>query len=390
VVIVAPMVARNDAISAAVRDTYDALNQDSTLETTILTTRNDFEHLRAQHVSDVGSLLLHPAYREADLLIYHFGVFHGLFNALILGNGHARQVVRFHNVTPLEFAGPTQRDVVKASFGQIGNIERADEIWCDSTVNKQALEALDIAGNHIHVIPLIVQEPDLSSLSTKSTERVELLFVGRAVPSKGLLDLVAALDRARLQSTLKMRLRIAGSLEWSDPAYLNKIRALVEEQGLEDMVEFCGVVDDRTRDRLYAEAHILAIPSYHEGFCKPVVEGLRAGCVPVGYSAYNTPFTAGGLGRMVTTGDIDALATAIARIAGSVSQAIQAPELAVLPLDSGTKSLRAFEMERDAHVEQYTFQCVAPILQSHTRVLLDAPTASPAMHGHTGGLRVGT
>ena len=76
-------------------------------------------------------------------------------------------------------------------------------------------------------------------------------------------------------------------------------------------MQWLGTVDDATWEQLYRRAHILAIPSYHEGFCKPVIEGLRAGCIPVGYASYNLPEIANGLGRMVPTGDVAALTEAL-------------------------------------------------------------------------------
>lgn len=375
VTIVTPMIAHNDAISAAVRDTYKMLASANDLDVSVLTLRNDFEDVPVEMVANLTSLLVHPAYLAADILVYHFGLYNELFDALIVGNGHARQIVEFHNITPLKFASNTQQvEEITQSFRQIVHFESVDEIWTPSDVNRETLATLDIKGGHIVTIPLVVESPAVTSLTGKATGRTELIFIGRAVKSKGLLDLVQALDRMRCQTSRPLRLRIAGSLEWSDKAYLDKVIEYVEDHGLRDVVELCGTVSDRERDSLYAEAHILAMPSYHEGFCKPVVEGLRAGCIPVGYASYNLPNITNGLGLLVPPGDIDALASAFARVAQGIAQAEEQPDAAVLPLDRGTLSLRTFDAERLSYVSQFTFDRLAAMTQSRVRALLAAST----------------
>src|SRR6202043_3658998 len=150
---------------------------------------------------------------------------------------------------------------------------------------------------------------------------VRLLSVGRLVRSKGVLDLIEAVDLMRARAAVPFRLDIAGNEDFSDPAYVADVKAAVRERGLSDLVRFLGAVDDERLSKLYHAAHILAVPSYHEGFCRPVVEGLRAGCVPVGYAAYNLPHVAHGLGRMVPVGDRSALATALGELIAALAPA---------------------------------------------------------------------
>ena len=106
--------------------------------------------------------------------------------------------------------------------------------------------------------------------------------------------------------------------------------------------------------RRYHEAHILAIPSYHKGFCRPVAEGLRAGCVPVGYASYHLPLVANGLGRLVEPGDITALAAALTAMIDSVAEA-KAKPAGQLPLDRGPTSIAAFDALAGDHVAQFSF-----------------------------------
>lgn len=384
--IVAPMLARYDAISTAVLDTYRILKAQPAWEVTLLTTRNDFAEIPAQIVGDLTELLLHPAYLAADLLLYHYGVFNPLFDALVIGNGHAAQAVYFHNVTPQQFAPASHRDIIQESFRQVANLNYADAIWAVSQTNVETLAELGITGDHVSVLPLIVDEPPILMRPKRRADRLDILFIGRAVPSKGLLDLVKALRIVRQDSPLPVRLRMAGSLEWSDEDYLAEVRAYIERERLTDVVELCGPVDHARWKRLFQESHLLAIPSYHEGFCKPVIEGLRSGCIPVGYAAYNLPVVANGLGRLVEPGDIQALARALSETLGDVARAGDHPEAPALRLDRGLTSLREFDALRLDHVNRFSFDQISTSTLDAVKQALGSKTAP---QGETHPLHVG-
>jgi glycosyltransferase involved in cell wall biosynthesis len=198
---------------------------------------------------------------------------------------------------------------------------------------------------------------------------VELLFLGRIVPHKGIRDLIEALSRLQCRGLPCFRLRIIGNLAGSDAAYRDAVQKL--STGLPGMVEFIGTVDNETRDRMLGTAHILAIPSYHEGFCKPVIEGLRAGCVPVGYAAENLRYIAGGLCRMVPPGDVSALADALACAIGDIACALADPA-AKLRIDRGKLTEAEFTAAAGAHVEQFRPERVRGLIRDRAAALLPA------------------
>jgi glycosyltransferase involved in cell wall biosynthesis len=355
IAIVSPLVARHDAVSAAVRDNFRALSTESVWEVGLLTTSNHFPDQPSHIVSGVAELLLDPVFLAADLILYHFAIYSPLFDALLVGNGHAKQVVNFHNVTPRQFVTHDQRILNDMSFRQLCNLHRADRFWCDSRVNADVLVAHGLNPNHVSVHPLVVEHPALACLADKPVPPVEILFVGRIVPSKGVLDLIEAVDILRRGCSVPFKLRLVGNLSFSDSAYVSRVRRAIVDKHLGEVVQFIGTVDDAGLERLYHRAHIFAIPSYHEGFCKPVIEALRAGCVPVGYSAHNLQYIANGFGRMVPTGDIAALAEALA----AVLQGIVNPGLAAgatcLPLDRGRLSAAELNAKVRVYVEEFTF-----------------------------------
>jgi hypothetical protein len=124
-------------------------------------------------------------------------------------------------------------------------------------------------------------------------------------------------------------------------------------------VRFLGAAEDARLDALFHAAHLLVIPSYHEGFCRPVIEGLRAGCVPVGYAAHNLPHVAHGLGRMVPTGDRGALAAALVELVAALAPLSGRTERRHLPLDCGPLDPAGFDAAAQAHVRSFAFERVA-------------------------------
>lgn len=357
VTIVCPIVVRHDAISAAAVDTYRALANDPRFDLALLTWSNDFPEIKARIIrGGVADLLLDPAFLRADMLIYHFGIYAELIDALLVGNGHAVQAVYFHNITPVEIVPVGDRPTIERSFRQISNLARADEVWPVSPVNEQELINRGLDRSRLRIIPLSVDSPRLLSLEGKPAMPIEILFVGRLVPSKGVLDLIRGIALVRHRLRPPVRLRIVGNERFSDQAYIAAVRAEIAALGADLTVELLGTVDDGQLHELYLSSHIFAIPSYHEGFCKTVVEALRAGCIPVGYAAHNLPNVVGGLGRLTAPGAVAEFGEALLDVVNGVAEALSEPEAPRLPLDRSRMSLREFDREAKRHIDAFTFR----------------------------------
>jgi glycosyltransferase involved in cell wall biosynthesis len=370
--VIAPICARHDAISAAAAANHALLAAEPGLHATLLTT-HDGRNLGATILRGLPDLLAAPEFRQADLLLYHFGIHHPFHDALLVGNGHARQVAVFHNVTPAEHVAPDQRPLIARSLRQAHNLVRADEVWADSPFNAADAEALGIDPARIHIVPLAVDRPAPARLAAKPPAPLRLLFVGRIVPAKGIHDLVAALARAAPHLP-PWQLAIAGSTAFSDPAYLDRLHAAIAAAGLAPRIACIENPDDDALAALYCDAHILCIPSYHEGFCVPVVEGLRAGCIPLATSAGNLPAITAGLGRLVPPGDPQALAETLASLGRALAAGTP------LPLDAGPLSQAEFDAQAEAHAACFAPARITALKQARLRHLLapTQPAATPA------------
>jgi len=232
------------------------------------------------------------------------------------------------------------------------------------------LAAQGIARERIEVIPLAVDRPSAEALVAKPAPPVRLLFVGRLTHAKGVLDLVEAVDLVRHRTAIPFRLDIAGNEEYSDTSYVAQVKASVAQRELSTLVRLRGAMTDADLDELFRAAHLLVVPSFHEGFCRPVIEGLRAGCVPVGYAAYNLPTIAHGLGRMVPTRDRDALATALAELITALASNSGRVGPGRLPLDCGPRDAAEFDKAAQAYVQDFAFERVAARMVASVQALL--------------------
>ena len=358
---------RYDAISRAAFDTIRALEQPGRV-VQHFGAACDFPSVQHRPCDTVADLLLDPHYRAANVAIFHFGIHHSLFDALLVG-GPPLNIVAFHNVTPPQFVAPAERPLIERSLQQVNTLRRANEIWAVSPANATMLHEHGFDPARIRIVPLVVEDPAPARLASKTNSPIELLCMGRIAPSKGLHDLIAAMTRLGL-SPGSVVLTIAGNTSWSDPHYLQRLRDLIETNSLQHVVRFSGTIDDAERERLFHAAHVLVAPSYHEGFCRPVAEGLRAGCIPLVYDAYNLPLIAAGLGRVVPPGDIDALAASIAALARALPHALQAPHEALLELDRGPTSVLNFDDLAAAHVATFSADAVGGAVRTRLADLL--------------------
>jgi glycosyltransferase involved in cell wall biosynthesis len=93
----------------------------------------------------------------------------------------------------------------------------------------------------------------------------------------------------RLQSRWpKLRVAVVGDGWWAD-----ELHARTQELGLEDVVDFCGYVDEQRKHEELAKAWLLAAPSIKEGWGLVVMEAATHEVPTVGYQ------NAGGLAESV-------------------------------------------------------------------------------------------
>ena len=366
IVVVCPWFYKGDAVGAAARETFVHLQAAADFEVSALWTVNDYDEVRGRKVEGLADMLLDPLFLAADVLIYVFAVHHPLFDAILIGNGHARQIVRFHNVTPKALMPEKHWPVIERSFVQMQNFRYADEIWADSRENLEELERRGLGGPKVRIEPLAVHFPQRVTLQSKSRETLGLLYVGRFFRSKGVLDIVEVAKRLRSRLSVPFRVRLIGNVRFSDPDYIAEIHHAIKAADLGAVVEFVGSVSDEALAQAYAESHIFITGSRHEGFCVPVIEGLAAGCVPVSYAVSNLRFIGNDLGRLAGGVTPEALADVVADLVRLSFGALPAigPVIAV---DAGDLKPEQYDAAVTDYVTGFTPQSFGSRVQSRVR-----------------------
>jgi glycosyltransferase involved in cell wall biosynthesis len=145
-----------------------------------------------------------------------------------------------------------------------------------------------------------------------------VLFFGTLEPRKNvgvLLDAYAQLAAAGPFP----RLVLAGGAAPGSGAWLRRI----DEPPLKGRVEHVGYVRHGDRERLYAGARVLVLPSLDEGFGLPVLEAMSAGLPVVVSNRGSLPEVVGTAGTQVDADDVDGWAAAIARVVSDARWAEQ-------------------------------------------------------------------
>jgi alpha-1,3-rhamnosyl/mannosyltransferase len=159
------------------------------------------------------------------------------------------------------------------------------------------------------------------------------LFLGTLEPRKNVGVLLEAYTELTARHPGAPPLVVAGGLtpaaaEW---------QARARTRGLEGRVQWPGYVTHETRQALYAEAHMLVLPSLDEGFGLPVLEAMACGVPVVVSTGGSLPEVAGDAAAPVPPDDVTGLRDAMA--------ALLDPEVAAAAAKRGLARADAFRWD---------------------------------------------
>ncbi|RBY96263.1 hypothetical protein DQ237_10410 [Blastococcus sp. TF02-8] len=167
-------------------------------------------------------------------------------------------------------------------------------------------------GGRIAVLPLGVDEVYTAGEQTSEDPEIRLGLIGRLVPEKGVRDAIRVL--ADLVTWRPSRLIIVG-----DGPEVGAARALAEELGVAEAVEFHPWQPLDSLARLYRGLHVVLVPSrttetWVEQFGRIIIEAQASGAVVAGYASGAIPGVGGEAAVLVSEGDVVELTHAIRRI----------------------------------------------------------------------------
>ncbi len=218
-------------------------------------------------------------------------------------------------MTPPGLLTGHDRDKGVRSLTQLASLADVDtDMWTYSEFNRRTLLDWSVPDDRLFHVPIVIRAP-AAVAATRRIDGVDLLTVGRLVPAKGVHVLVEAMATLLPSAPADIHLTIAGNLALSDERYVTDVRDSISNSDLDDTIELKDDPSPLELAELYARAHFVVSPSFHEGLCIPVIEGYLAGCRAIGTNAGNLPFAVFSPDPIVPSGDPGALARAIEAIA---------------------------------------------------------------------------
>jgi len=232
---------------------------------------------------------------------------------LLVPSRRAAQVVTVFDLHFLharhDVSGPARRDFPELVRTHVG---RADHVIAGSAYAAGLVEReLGVPAARITTTPLGAPPWAEAVRARRGADPGStILFVGTLEPRKNLGVLLDAYTRLVETTPAAPALVLAGRPTPAAAAWLARIAT----PPLAGRVRAPGYVDEATRQRLYAEARMLVLPSVDEGFGLTALEALACGVPVVAAAAGSLPEVVGDAGLLVDPGRPEAWTAALAAL----------------------------------------------------------------------------
>jgi len=157
-------------------------------------------------------------------------------------------------------------------------LSHADGIGVLSTEERTNFLGAGISERHVFVVKNVVERtrqqrsPEFLRRWNLPDDRPLLLFIGRFIPTKGLLDVIVASGLFRDAGKQFLLLCLG------DGPARREAESLVERLNLQDCVRFFGYIPEEQTAGFYVNSDVLLFPTYHtEGFPMVIFSAVAAG-----------------------------------------------------------------------------------------------------------------
>ncbi len=190
-------------------------------------------------------------------------------------------------------------------------MDNTDLFLCYAEKAKQCLLQEGVPQNKIIVIPLGVDISQFKPLK-KNNETITILFAGRLVEEKGILDLYVAFKEI-LNRKIRAQLRIVGQGPLED-----RLRESILKDGLTDVVTI-GKKSYSEMPSVYQQVDIFCVPSkktcsWEEQYGMVFIEAMASGLPIVSYNTGSIPELVDACGLFAKANDVSNLSTLIIQI----------------------------------------------------------------------------
>ena len=231
---------------------------------------------------------------------------------LLMPARRAAQVITIHDLFFLSPSSRTHREI-RRDYAALAptHARRADAIVTSTEYGRRlVVDTFGVGADRVYVCP--PGAPSWRELG--STPRAPrdgcILFVGTLEPRKNVGALLDAYALLVANGRSAPPLVLAGGTTPESAEWLRRL----ERPPLAGRARYLGYIADTERERVYASARVLVIPSLDEGFGLPALEAMSAGVPVIASRRGSLPEVVGSGGLLVEPDDIEGLAAAIDRI----------------------------------------------------------------------------
>jgi len=247
-----------------------------------------------------------------EALAGSFDVVHAAHPLLIPSRGAAR-VVTVHDLYFLDHPERTSSEIRRDYPALTASHARAaDAVVTPSQYTRElVVSRLGVPTDRVYACPF--GAPTWRTLGRQPNRPADgyFLFVGTLVARKNLSTLLDAYERVIANRPDAPRLVIAGAPTADALPWLQRL----QQPPLAGRVEHAGYISEGDRERLYAGALALVMPSLDEGFGVPALEAMAAGVPVIASNRGSLPEVIGDAGTLLDAQDIDGFAAAMERAA---------------------------------------------------------------------------
>jgi glycosyltransferase involved in cell wall biosynthesis len=230
---------------------------------------------------------------------------------LMMPSRKAASVVMIHDLDFLRHPERTHREI-RRDYPRLArqHARRAGRLIVPSKYTAaDVVQQFGVPPNRIAVCPPGApewREPVRPRLATDGY----ILFMGTLEQRKNIGGLLDAYRLLRARRHNAPKLVLAGTAGADAQLWLDAIG----RPPLAGHVEYVGYLPDHERQRVYAGARLLVLPSYDEGFGMPALEAMSLGIPVVGTNRGAVPELIGDAGLLIDPGDVESIVTALDRL----------------------------------------------------------------------------
>jgi len=159
---------------------------------------------------------------------------------------------------------------IKFDFILKNSYAKIDHVLMAAPYVQELLSRLSIQSSSIEVEHGLSEEPKVKKVSAKTKEEVQLLFVGRVIPTKGLLYAIRAYAQSGVVK--KSCFTVVG-----DGEDLQRCKDEAKKLGIENRIVFLGWCSRAKVEQCYEDADIFFFPSYREPTGGVLLEAMTYG-----------------------------------------------------------------------------------------------------------------